>query len=128
MGSPVLRNHAEQEVKKILKEINVHESYLAAKEQREPVFFEDMSPHLIRHTFCSRCFEANMQPKVVQEIMGHQHYSTTIDIYTHVTGETYLEETNKFGRAMEPDEEEEEYGDEETEDEDMVEEVGMRMW
>ncbi len=93
MGSPVLRNHAEQEVKKILKEINLHESYLAAQEQREPVFFEDMSPHSIRHTFCSRCFEANMQPKVVQEIMGHQHYSTTIDIYTHVTGETYEEET-----------------------------------
>ena len=133
MGSPVLRNHAEQEVKKILKEINLHESYLAAKEQREPVFFEDMSPHSIRHTFCSRCFEANMQPKVVQEIMGHQHYSTTIDIYTHVTGETYEEETNKFGRAMEPDEEEveefeEEFEDEETEDEDVVEEVGMRMW
>ena len=74
-----------------------------------------------------------MQPKVVQEIMGHQHYSTTIDIYTHVTGETYEEETNKFGRAMEPDEEEveefeEEFEDEETEDEDVVEEVGMRMW
>ena len=26
-----------------------------------------------------------MNPKVVQAIMGHQHYSTTIDIYTHVT-------------------------------------------
>lgn len=118
-------------MKKILKEINLHESYLAAKEQREPVFFEDMSPHSIRHTFCSRCFGANMQPKVVQEIMGHQHYSTTIDIYTHVTGETYQEETNKFGRAMEPDEDEdevEEYEDEETEDEDVAEEVGMRMW
>ena len=74
-----------------------------------------------------------MQPKVVQEIMGHQHYSTTIDIYTHVTGETYQEETNKFGRAMEAEEEEveefeDEFEDEETEDEDVVEEMGMRMW
>lgn len=132
IGSPVLRYHAEQEVKKIVKEINLHESYLAAREQREPIFFEDMYLHAIRHTSCSRCFEANMQPKVVQEIMGHQHYSTTIAIYTHVTGETFEEETNKFGRAMETDEDEgeefeEEFEDEEAEDEDMVEEVGIRM-
>lgn len=33
--------------------------------------------------------------------MGHQHYSTTIDIYTHVTDEKYQEEIGKFGRAME---------------------------
>ena len=70
---------------------------------------EDLYPHAIRHTFCSRCFEADMQPKVVQSIMGHQHYSTTIDIYTHVTDEKYQEEIGKFGRAMEP------VGQEETE-------------
>lgn len=39
--------------------------------------------------------------KVVQSIMGHQHYSTTIDIYTHVTDEKYQDEIRKFGRAME---------------------------
>lgn len=104
MGSPVLRYHAEQEIKKVVKVINEQESYEAMKEQREPVVFEDMYPHAIRHTFCSRCFEANMQPKVVQSIMGHQHYSTTIDIYTHVTDAKYDEEIGKFGRAMEPEE------------------------
>ena len=50
-----------------------------------------------------------------------------------MTGETYEEETNKFGRAMEAEEEEveefeDEFEDEETEDEDVVEEIGMRMW
>lgn len=54
----------------------------------------------IRHTFCSWCFEANMQPKVVQNIMRHQYYSTTIDIYTHVTEAMYQEEV-KFGIAVE---------------------------
>lgn len=67
-------------------------------------FFKDMYPHAIRHTFCSRCFEAGMQPKVVQSIMGHQHYSTTIDIYTHVSESRYQEEIGKFGRAVEPEE------------------------
>lgn len=51
-----------------------------------------------------------MQPKVVQSIMGHQHYSTTIDIYTHVTDAKFEEEIDKFGLALggEPTEEAEE--------------------
>ena len=44
-----------------------------------------------------------MQPKVVQSIMGHQHYSTTIDIYTHISEAKYEEEIGKFGMAMEAD-------------------------
>ncbi len=35
---------------------------------------------------------------------GHQHYSTTIDIYTHVSESRYQEEIGKFGRAVEPEE------------------------
>ena len=42
-----------------------------------------------------------MQPKVVQSIMGHQHYRTTIDIYTHVTDAKFEEEIGKFGLALE---------------------------
>ena len=41
---------------------------------------------------------------MVQSIMGHQHYSTTIDIYTHVLESKYQEEIGKFGRAVEPEE------------------------
>lgn len=100
MGSPVIRYHAEKEIKKAVAELNYREAIDAVKEQREPVVFEDMYPHAIRHTFCSRCFEANMQPKVVQKIMGHQHYSTTMDIYTHVTGNEIEEEIGKFGMAL----------------------------
>lgn len=100
MGSPVIRYHAEKEIKKAVVELNYIEAVNAVKEQREPVVFEDMYPHAIRHTFCSRCFEANMQPKVVQKIMGHQHYSTTMDIYTHVMTDRFEEEVGKFGMAM----------------------------
>ncbi|WP_291587266.1 tyrosine-type recombinase/integrase [Blautia sp. LMAG:75] len=42
--------------------------------------FERITPHALRHTFCSRCFEKGITPKVVQQLMGHAHYSTTIDI------------------------------------------------
>ncbi len=129
MGSPVLRYHAEKEIKKIVNELNMQEAHNAVMEQREPVVFEDMYPHAIRHTFCSRCFEANMQPKVVQSIMGHQHYSTTIDIYTHVTEAKYEEEIEKFGMAMDEINEEEigEFDDEIDESEDEEQGFGMMM-
>ena len=72
----------------------------AVKENRVPTLFEKVYPHALRHTFCSRCFECNMNPKVVQKIMGHQHYSTTIDIYTHVTNEKIEDEISKFNIAL----------------------------
>jgi len=101
MGSPVLRYHAEKEINKIVDAINQREAFESVKEQRPPILFEKMYPHAIRHTFCSRCFEVGMKPKIVQAIMGHQHYSTTIDIYTHVTDSKYEEEIDKFGNAVE---------------------------
>lgn len=100
MGSPVTRYIAEKQINKIVKEINEEEMFSAAKENRTPKIFEKVYPHALRHTFCSRCFECNMNPKVVQKIMGHQHYSTTIDIYTHVTNEKIEDEISKFNIAL----------------------------
>ena len=99
MGSPVLRYHAEKEINNIVDSINEKEAFDSVRENREPEYFERMYPHAIRHTFCSRCFEADMSPKVVQKLMGHQNYSTTIDIYTHVTQEKYDREVVKLGNA-----------------------------
>lgn len=100
MGSPILRYHAEKEIKKIVKAINVREAFDSVREHRKPVEFKDLYPHAIRHTFCSRCFEKDMNPKVVQALMGHQHYSTTIEIYTHVTESKFEDEVLKFGSAL----------------------------
>ena len=100
MGSPVFRHHAEKEVKNVVKAINEHEAFDSVREQREPHYFEDLYPHAIRHTFCSRCFQLNMNPKVVQKLMGHQHYSTTIDIYTHVMQDDIDSEVCKLESAI----------------------------
>ena len=100
MGSPVFRHHAEKEVKNVVKAINEHEAFDSVREQREPHYFEDLYPHAIRHTFCSRCFQLNMNPKVVQKLMGHQHYSTTIDIYTHVMQDDIDSEACKLESAI----------------------------
>lgn len=101
MGSPITRYIAEKQINKIVNAINEEEMFNAIRERREPKLFEKVYPHALRHTFCSRCFECNMNPKVVQKIMGHQHYSTTIDIYTHVTDEKLEDEVSKFNTLSE---------------------------
>lgn len=100
MGSPVIRHSAEKRINRVVDEINKEEIFQAIRERREPVLFEKVYPHAIRHTFCSRCFEKGMNPKYVQGLMGHQHYSTTIDIYTHVPADKMQNEAEKFGNAV----------------------------
>ena len=100
LGSPVSRYVAEREINNIVKEINFEETVASVSENREPVVFEKVYPHALRHTFCSRCFEKGIKPKVVQALMGHAHYSTTIDIYTHVSGSFMDEEMKRFAEEM----------------------------
>ena len=100
MGSPVTRYIAEKECSKIVDEMNLQEAVNSVKENRKPIVYEPIYPHAIRHTFCSRCFETGMNPKVVQQLMGHQHYSTTVDIYTHVTKNMFDEEIKKLESAL----------------------------
>lgn len=47
--------------------------------------FGDFSGHTFRHTFATRCFEAGIEPKVVQSYLGHASLKMTMDLYTHVT-------------------------------------------
>ena len=49
--------------------------------------FPFFSGHTFRHTFATRCFEAGVQPKVVQSYLGHASLKMTMDLYTHVTEE-----------------------------------------
>lgn len=45
-----------------------------------------ISPHKLRHTFCSRLFERGIDVAAVRDLMGHSNLSTT-DIYAHTTTE-----------------------------------------
>ncbi len=49
--------------------------------------FAFFSGHTFRHTFATRCFEAGIQPKVVQSYLGHASLKMTMDLYTHVTAD-----------------------------------------
>lgn len=39
--------------------------------------------HDLRHTFCTRLFELDINFKTIQGLMRHSRFSTTMDIYTH---------------------------------------------
>lgn len=45
------------------------------------------TPHGLRHAFTTMLFEAGIQPKDIQTIVGHAQLSTTMDIYTHIRAE-----------------------------------------
>lgn len=96
MGSPVTRYSAEKQINIIKQEMNMVEEKKAKDEGRLPEILDTINPYIIRHTFATRCFESGMDPKVVQQLMGHAHYSTTAEIYTHVTDSKIAEECKKF--------------------------------
>ena len=51
------------------------------KEPLPPV----MTPHTMRHTFCTRMANAGMNPKALQYIMGHANIVMTLNYYAHAT-------------------------------------------
>lgn len=43
--------------------------------------------HDLRHSFATMLINANENPKVIQELLGHSTISTTLDIYSHILEE-----------------------------------------
>ena len=55
-----------------------------------------VTPHVCRHTFCSRMAAARMNPKTLQYIMGHSDISVTLNTYTHLGFEEAREEVRRL--------------------------------
>lgn len=58
-----------------------------------------VTPHVCRHTFCSRMASARMNPKTLQYIMGHSDISVTLNTYTHLGFDDALEEMTRISKA-----------------------------
>ena len=57
---------------------------------------ENFSMHTLRHTFATRCIEAGMRPKTLQQLLGHSSINITMNLYVHVTDEEKIKEMQKF--------------------------------
>lgn len=55
-----------------------------------------MTPHGLRHTYCTQLALAGMNPKALQYLMGHSSISITLDYYAHVTFESAQAEFEKI--------------------------------
>ena len=66
---------------------------LAVEKHRDPtptnkhtsVWKPTIGRHQIRHSYASILYEAGIDPKAAQSLLGHAQLSTTMDIYTHIS-------------------------------------------
>lgn len=55
------------------------------KQHKEDEALPNITPHTMRHTFCTRLANAGMNPKALQYIMGHSNITMTLNYYAHAT-------------------------------------------
>ena len=56
--------------------------------------------HAFRDTFATRAVASGMQPKTLQEILGHSDIRITLNLYTHVLEEQKVDEMNRVNIAI----------------------------
>ena len=74
-GKPMVALHWQKYFQHICQKYNKH--------YKQPL--PKITPHVCRHTFCSKMARSGMNPKNLQYIMGHSEISITLDTYTHLS-------------------------------------------
>lgn len=85
-GKKNARNFREREFYPFLEELGI---LTKGDEERR------LTPHSTRHTFSSKMVKAGARPELLQKIIGHANYETTIDTYTHFKEEDIAELTSQ---------------------------------
>ena len=65
--------------------------YDAFRKQRELNLMPPSSSHTLRHTGCTRLGENNVNPKVMQYVMGHSDAQITMNVYNHIAEKSHVE-------------------------------------
>lgn len=58
--------------------------------------------HALRHTYATRAIERGVQPKILQQLLGHASIKTTMDRYVHVTDESLANAVRLFQQTTPP--------------------------
>lgn len=83
-GQPLITDNVQGRLKRFIKRHNL----------------KSIGVHALRHTFASRCIEANMNAKVLQDILGHSDFSTTANCYLHITNNNKMNSMDKLSDYM----------------------------
>lgn len=92
-GKPTVALHWEDYFQHIVAKYN--------EEHRESL--PRITPHVCRHTFCSKMARLGINPKSLQYIMGHSEIAVTMDTYTHLQFEDAMADYLKV-TGQEPEE------------------------
>lgn len=84
-GYPINRDRLKVETNNIINKI-----------QSDNIKIKHITPHMMRHTFASRCIDQGMKPHVLKTILGHEKLSTTMDLYVHISADTKAVEMQRI--------------------------------
>lgn len=79
---------------------NKEEHMRSIEEGREPCYLPKISAHILRHTFCTRMCESDVNIKVLQDIMGHRNIRTTMETYTKALRDKKVETIQALNGAF----------------------------
>ena len=66
------------------------------REKYQKTYGVTFTAHQLRHGFATMCYEAGIDEKDAQELMGHSDISLTRSIYTHIRAERKNETISKL--------------------------------
>ena len=95
-GKPISEQGFQVILDGIEKVINKERECIAKKNKTSFEPIPHFYPHALRHTFATRCFEAGIEAKVVQDFLRHYSIAITLDLYTHVTDDKAKSEMDKL--------------------------------
>ena len=96
LGSAASRYAISHSLEKIQRNMKLKENLSAEIEGRESRIVRHLHPHCLRHSFCTRCWEKQMNPSVIQALMGHSDFQVTTS-YLHVLNDKRKEEADRIG-------------------------------
>lgn len=79
--------HNQSTLNKALRRIirDCNDEILSQSNGKPSLLLSRFSCHSLRHTFATRLCEANVNVKVIQDVLGHADFQTTMNIYTDAT-------------------------------------------
>ena len=84
-GTVVAPDSVNSAIQRICRDYNQEAKEKARVTHRKAELLPHITNHTLRHSFCTRLMETGTNLKVIQQIMGHADFSTTMDIYTDVS-------------------------------------------
>lgn len=78
-GNKEYRNFAKRDWKKLMDEAKI----------------VGMTPYNCRHTYATMAVQSGVKPEILQKILGHADYNTTVGVYTHLDINDILSESEK---------------------------------